>query len=68
MDWAMIIAPLIQPLTDLVKNVIESTKGNDEAAVEALTKILGSTDENKLRAALVIANAKAMKEFSVELT
>jgi hypothetical protein len=62
-----VVSPLIPSVIDVVKNIIDTTKGDDEAAIKMLLEIIGSTEENKTRAALVISNAKAIKEFGEDL-
>ena len=62
--WLDAIAPIIPSVISIIKNAIEASKGNDEVAIGILMGILGTTDENRTRAAMVIANTKALKEFN----
>ena len=64
MEWAAIVAPLVPTLVDIVKDAITASKGDDKVAIGILMGVLGSTDENKTRAAIVLAKAKAIQEFS----
>lgn len=61
--WLEAITPIIPSVINIIKNAIEASKGNDEVAIGILMGVLGTTDENRTRAAIVIANTKALKEF-----
>lgn len=65
--WLDAIAPIIPSVINIIKDAIEASKGNDEVAIGILMGVLGTSDENKTRAAIVIANAKAIKEFNITL-
>lgn len=64
MNWLSIIEPILPPLITTIKDIIESQSKNDKEAVEALLKIIGNSEENKTRAALVVVNAKILKQLS----
>jgi len=63
--WLDAIAPIIPSVINVIKEAIEAAKGNDEVAIGILMGVLGTTDENKTRAAIVVANVKALKEFNI---
>ncbi len=67
MNWMSVVSPLIPSVIDVVKGIMETAKDNDEAAIKMLLEIIGSTEENKTRAALVISNAKAIREFGEDI-
>jgi hypothetical protein len=57
------IAPLLPTVIDIIKEAISASKGDDQIAIGILMGILGSTEENRTRAALVVARMKANQEF-----
>ena len=63
MEWLNAVAPLVPVLVDLAKDAWQASKGNEDVAKGILLGIIGATEENKTRAAIVIANIKAMQEF-----
>jgi hypothetical protein len=63
MEWAAIVAPLVPTLVDIVKEAIEASPGDEKLAIGILMGILGSSEENKTRAAMVLARAEALREF-----
>ena len=60
MEWVALIGPIISPLVDLIKSLVNKP---DEEAIKILTDIIGDSQENKTRAAIVLARARALVEF-----
>ena len=63
MEYATIITPLIPSLIDVVKDIMVAARGDKQVAIGMILGVLGANDENRTRAALVVAQAEAMKEF-----
>ena len=60
MEWITLLGPIVAPLVDLIRSLVNKP---DEEAIKILTDIIGDTQENKTRAAIVLARARALVEF-----
>lgn len=63
MNWLGIVESLIPSLVEIVKDAIDTAKGNEEVAKGILMGILGTSPENQTRIAIVVARAKAEATF-----
>lgn len=63
MEWVSIVGPLVPTLIDIVKDAIVASKGDEKMAIGILMGVLGASEENKTRAAIVLARAKVEQEL-----
>ena len=63
MEWVSIVGPLVPTLIDIVKDAIVASKGDEQMAIGILMGVLGASEENKTRAAIVLARAKVEQEL-----
>lgn len=61
MPWVEIIAPLIPSIALIIKDAVDASKGDEQVAIGILMGVLGTSEENKTRAAMVLAKLKAME-------
>lgn len=66
MEYVSAVAPLIPSMIDMVKEIIVASRGDDQVAIGMILGVLGATEENRTRAAIVVAKARAIQELGLQ--